>query len=244
MQRKSVIKLVVLISLIAVLMLAFFQFRDVLSLEKLAEQEERLRQLKQSSPLLVFGAAFVLYVAVTGLSLPGATGLSLVYGWFFGWIPGVILVSFASTSGATVAFLLSRYLFRDAIEQKFGERLAAFDRNLEQDGAFYLFTLRLIPAVPFFVINVVMGLTKMKTWTYWWVSQVGMLPGTLVYLYAGSSVPSLRELAETGVGGVLTTNTIIAFVILGLFPITIKKIMDRFRRRDPSDENDDSETNV
>ncbi len=230
MQYKTLVKLLILVALAAVMLLGYFQFRDVLSLENLAEQEGKLREWKNANPVLVLGAAFLLYVAITGISLPGATGLSLVYGWFFGWIPGVVLVSFASTTGATVAFLLSRYLFRDTMDRRFGDRLAAFDRNLEEDGPFYLFTLRLIPAVPFFVINVVMGLTKMKTWTYWWVSQVGMLPGTLVYLYAGSSVPSLRELAETGVGGLLSTNMFIALAILGLFPITVKKIMDRFKR--------------
>ena len=119
-----------------------------------------------------------------------------MYGWYFGLAPAVILVSFASTSGATIAFLLSRYLFRDAIQTRFRDQLAKFNQALQREGAFYLFTLRLIPAVPFFVINVVMGLTPIRTLTFWWVSQVGMLAGTIVYVYAGSTIPSLAHLAD------------------------------------------------
>jgi len=135
------------------------------------------------------------------------------------------LVSFASTAGATVAFLLSRYLFRDALQSRFGDRLAGFNAALESEGAFYLFTLRLIPAVPFFVINVVMGLTPLKTRTFWWVSQLGMLPGTVVYVSAGASVPSLQVLAERGVGGVLSPQLFAAFIALGLFPLIVKSVM-------------------
>ena len=122
--------------------------------------------------------------------------MSLAYGWFFGFVAGMVLVSFASTSGATLAFLMSRYLFRDAFEHRFGHRLKAFKEELARDGAFYLFTLRLIPAVPFFVINVVMGLTNMRVRTFWWVSQLGMLAGTCVYLYAGSSIPSIDQIVD------------------------------------------------
>ena len=161
--------------------------------------------------------------------MPGATGLSLACGWFFGFWQGVLFVSFASTTGATLAFLLSRYLFRDAILNRFGDRLAGFNAALEREGAFYLFTLRLIPAVPFFVINVVMGLTPMRVRTYWWVSQVGMFPGTCVYVYAGSQVPSLKKLADDGIRGILTPQMIGAFILLGLFPIVVKKIMGKLR---------------
>ena len=125
------------------------QFGDALRLENLAKQESQLREVQQRQPLLVYGVAFLVYVLVTGLSLPGATVMTLVYGWYFGWLRGVILVSFASTAGATLAFLLSRYLLRESIQTRFGDRLKAFNENLERQGAFYLFTLRLIPAVPF-----------------------------------------------------------------------------------------------
>lgn len=169
---------------------------DRLSLDYLAQQEQTLRQFQLDYPWLVYVLAFLVYVAVTGLSLPGATALSLLYAWFFGFLPAVVLVSFASTAGATLAFLLSRYFFRDAVQNRFGDQLQSFNQALEREGAFYLFTLRLIPAVPFFVINAVMGLTNIPTRTFWWVSQVGMLAGTCVYVYAGASIPRLQQLAD------------------------------------------------
>ncbi len=169
---------------------------DHLSLDALAERENELRRLHADYPLPVYAAVFCIYVSATGLSLPGATPMSLIVGWYFGFVRGVILVSFASTLGATIAFLLSRHLLRDTIQSRFGHHLRVFNDELNRDGPFYLFTLRLIPAVPFFLINVVMGLTRIRTWTFWWVSQVGMLAGTIVYLYAGSSLPSLSQLAD------------------------------------------------
>ena len=220
-----------LAALIAVLWIAF---RDVLTLENFARHERQLRTLQANHPIFVYGVAFAVYVAVTGVSLPGATVLSLTYAWFFGFVPGVILISFASTAGATLAFLLSRYLFRDSIQRRFGERLHDFNAALERDGAFFLFSLRLIPAVPFFVINAVMGLTSIRTATFWWVSQLGMIPGTLVYVYAGSRVPRLQTLAELGLAAVFTkqqlTQITIALVLLGLFPLVARIVMNLRRK--------------
>ncbi len=221
-------KLVLLALLAALITVGCIQFRDTLTLANLARQESQLRAFQDQHPILVYGAAFLLYVVVTGLSLPGATVLTLAYGWCFGILYGVIFVSFASTTGATVAFLMSRFLFRDAIQGRFGDRLDKFNQSLEREGPFYLFTLRLIPAVPFFVINAVMGLTPIRTRTFWWVSQLGMLAGTVVYVYAGSSVPSLQTLADDGINAVFTpgqlTQIVAAFVLLGLFPLTVRWI--------------------
>ncbi|QDU39291.1 TVP38/TMEM64 family inner membrane protein YdjZ [Maioricimonas rarisocia] len=190
------IKMGVLVAFGAVIAIAYTQFREQLSLDYLAEQESALREFRSGNPILVYGVAFLTYVAVTGLSLPGATGMTLLMGWYFGFWRALVLVSFASTTGATIAFLLSRYLLRETVQRKFGDRLSGFNEALRREGAFYLFTLRLIPAVPFFVINVVMGLTPIRVWTYWWVSQVGMLAGTMVYTYAGASIPTLDQLAD------------------------------------------------
>ena len=205
---------------------AYWQFGDQLSLESLAKQEKALRDYQEANPILVLGVAFLVYVGVTGLSLPGAAPLTLLYGWYFGWLRGVILVSFASTLGATIAFLVSRYLFRNAIQSRFGKQLEKFNESLEKEGPFYLFTLRLIPAVPFFVINAVMGLTKIKTLTFWWVSQLGMLAGTVVFVYAGSSVPNLTELADKGAEAAFTTTQIIqifvAFAFIGILPLAAR----------------------
>lgn len=231
----SLKKLLVLGAVAVLIIVAFVFFGNDLKLENLAKREAQLQQLQDDHPLLVYGAAFAIYVAVTGLSLPGAAGMTLVYGWYFGFLRGLVLVSFASTMGATVAFLLSRYLFRDSIQQRFGERLKAFNEALDREGAFYLFTLRLIPAVPFFVINVVMGLTSLPTRTFWWVSQVGMLAGTAVYVYAGSQVPNLQTLADEGARAVFSGSQLIqitiALALLGVFPIAVKKIMQRVRPR-------------
>lgn len=228
-------KLFILALFVVAVVIAFTQFRDSLTLESLASREDTLRSYQSNAPIAIIGIAFAIYVTVTGLSLPGAAALTLVYAWFFGFPTGLILVSFASTTGATLAFLFSRFLFRDSIERKFGERLKGFNNSLKREGTFYLFTLRLIPAVPFFVINLVMGLTPINTRTYWWVSQLGMLPGTAVYVYAGSQFPSLQELGENGTAGILSPQLVIAFVILGLFPLVVKKLMQRFRSHPGTD---------
>ncbi len=228
--KKSLVpRIIVFVLFLVALAFGLWMFGDSLSLGSLASREAELRQYQANYPVLVYGIALLIYVSVTGLSLPGAAGLTLLFGWYFGFWRGLVLVSFASTTGATLAFFLSRYLFRDTIQNRFGDRLAAFNKSLEQEGAFYLFTLRLIPAVPFFVINVIMGLTPIRPRTYWWVSQLGMLPGTAVFVYAGSSVPNLTTLAEKGVGGILTPQLIVAFVLLGIFPLIVKKVMQRLR---------------
>ena len=204
----------------------YWQFGSYLSLEHLAKQETALRDYQAQNPVLVFAIAFLIYVTVTGMSLPGAAILTLVYGWYFGFSQTLVLVSFASTLGATIAFLFSRYMFRDAIMSRFGDRLDKFNESLEREGPFYLFTLRLIPAVPFFIVNAVMGLTPLKTWTFWWVSQIGMLAGTAVFVYAGSSVPSLATLAEKGVNAAFSpaqmTQILGAFVLMGILPIVAR----------------------
>lgn len=229
------IKAAVLAAVAGVVGIAYTQFGDALSLHSLAQQETQLREFQQQYPWLVYGAAFVLYVTVTALSLPGAAVLTLAYGWYFGFRDGVFLVSFASTAGATAAFLLSRFLFRDAIQNRFGERLASFNESLEREGPFFLFTLRLIPAVPFFVINAVMGLTPIKTRTFWLVSQIGMLAGTAVYVYAGASVPNLQALADNGINAVFQPSQMAqivgAFVLLGTFPLVVRYSMKWFGQR-------------
>ena len=214
-----------LVLMIAIVVVIVVRNREAVSWEVLIERQEALRQAGVDHPWLVFGVAFVLYAAVTGLSLPGAALMTLVYGWLFGFWRGVVLVSFASTAGATIAFLLSRFLLRDAIQTRFRERLVAFNDALAREGAFYLFTLRLIPQVPFFLVNLVMGLTPVRTVTFWWVSQLGMLPGTCVYVSAGASIRSLEALRDRGLSGILTWQLALSFTVLGVFPLVIRKLM-------------------
>ena len=224
------LKKVLLLAVVAGIGSTLYWFlRDVLSLEYLASQEAQMRAWQVDSPMIATMVALVVYVAVAGLSLPGATVLTLVCGWYFGFWHGLLVVSFGSTGGAMVAFLISRYLLRDWIQNRMQERLRRIDEAFALEGAFYLFTLRLVPAVPFFVINAVMGLTKVRASTFWWVSQLGMLPGTAAYVYAGSTVPSLQSLAEDGVGGILSWQMLLAFAIIGVLPLAIKKLVTHFQ---------------
>jgi uncharacterized membrane protein YdjX (TVP38/TMEM64 family) len=232
-RRRGYSKPLMFVGLVAVAVVLWIALRDYLDLEFLSQKEAELRAFQSQHPWMVYGIAFALYVLVTGLSLPGAAPLSLLYAWYFGFFPGVILVSFASTTGATIAFLLSRHFFRDAVISRFGDRLKSFNEHLREDGAFYLLWLRLVPLFPFFVINLVMGLTLLPTRTFWWVSQLGMLPGTMVYVYAGSRVPSLGQLAEQGISSILTPSQLgqlaFAFALLGAFPLIIKHLLGRRR---------------
>ncbi len=200
-------------------------------IDTLADRETQLREVVRDHPVAALVVAFVLYVVVTGLSLPGAAAMSVLYGWLFGFWPALVLVSLASTSGATIAFLLSRYLFGQAIQARYASRLAAFNAAIDRDGAFYLFTLRLIPQAPFFVINAVMGLTRIRTWTFWWVSQLGMLPGTCVFVLAGASAPSLKTVADRGLSSLLDWKLIGALVLLGVLPLAVKKLVEWRPRR-------------
>lgn len=219
-QRRSSWKLkwLVGLSVVAAALLFYWQFGEWLSLERLAAHEQQLLAFRDQYWFWVLVAAFLFYVAVTGASLPGAAVLSLVYAWFLGFWPALFLISFASTLGATLALLLSRYLFRDWVQRRFGQRWQSFDANLQREGAFYLFTLRLIPSIPFFVINLAMGPTRIPVRQFWWVSQVGMLPGTIALVWAGSAAPNLQELAERGVSGILTWPLLGSFVFLSTVP--------------------------
>lgn len=196
---------------------------EEITLARLAEREQQLREAQQSQPVLTVVVAFLVYVLVTATSLPGATVMTLLYGWLFPWWVAMLLTSFASTTGATLAMLLSRYLFREMIQKRYGEPLEKINEELKQEGAFYLFSLRLIPIFPFFVINLVMGLTPIKVWTFWWVSQLGMLAGTIIYVTAGHWAPSLEQLEKQGASALITPQMLISLTLLGLFPPIARK---------------------
>lgn len=221
------LKMAVLASVIVIAGFLYSQYGHALSLDQLAAKEDQLRAYQDANALAGALLAFLVYVTVTGLSLPGAAVLTLCLGWLLGFGKGLLVVSFASTAGATLAFLFSRFLLRESVMNRFGDRLKTVNAALEREGPFYLFSLRLIPVIPFFVINLIMGLTPIRTTTFWWVSQLGMLPATAVYVYAGSTFPSLGELAEKGITGILRPELLIAFAILGLFPLVVKKVFKR-----------------
>ena len=213
-------KIIVLLTVVA-LVAAFYWFdgAQYLSLDV-------FKQWLAENPLEAGAAFFLLYVLVAALSLPGAAIITLLAGAVFGLWWGVLIVSFASTVGATIAFLVSRTLLGDTVNKKFGRHLEKINKGVERDGAFYLFTLRLIPAVPFFVINLVFGLTKIKTWTFYWVSQLGMLAGTVVFVNAGKELGAVEEFS---VSGILTPGIIGAFLLLAAFPYIVRFLMDKYR---------------
>ncbi|HEX8365828.1 MAG TPA: FAD-dependent oxidoreductase [Allosphingosinicella sp.] len=217
-----------LLALIAAAVAAFFALglHHALTLDALKARQAELAALLEARPALLIGGFFLLYVAVTALSLPGAAVMTLAAGAIFGLVTGTIIVSFASTIGASLAFLSSRYLLRDWVRARFGSKAAAIDRGIERDGAFYLLTLRLIPAFPFFLINLAMGLTAMRLVAFALASQAGMLPGTIVYVNAGT------QLARIGSGmDVLSPALLGSLVALGLFPLIARWAVARWRRR-------------
>ena len=218
----------ILIAVIAAAVAAFFIFDlgQYFSLAYLKSQQAALDQYTRANPLLAAGGFFLIYVAVTGLSLPGAAIMTLAAGAIFGLLWGTVIVSFASSIGATLAFLVSRFVLRDGVQAKFGDKLKALNAGIEKDGAFYLFTLRLVPAFPFFVINLAMGLTPIRTGTFYWVSQVGMLAGTIVYVNAGTQIARIETLA-----GILSPTLIASFTLLGIFPLLAKKIVGMVKAR-------------
>ena len=212
--------------LLGILAFGYFDLGRYFSLDYLKASQERFRALYQGHRVSVIAAYMGIYIVVTALSLPGAAVMTLAGGGLFGLGVGTVAVSFASTIGATLACFVSRFLLREWVQSRFRDKLATINAGIEREGAFYLFSLRLVPVFPFFVINLVTGLTRMKLSTFFYVSQLGMLPGTLVYVNAG------RELARIdSLSGILSPGLLISFALLGLFPIAVKKLLAAYRRR-------------
>ena len=224
MKKSKILVLLIVAALIAAFFI--FDWGRYFSIDYFKSQQAVINTYYAANPLQTSLIFFAVYVGVTALSLPGAAILTLVAGAIFGLLWGVVVVSFASTIGATLAFLVARFLLRDSLQAKFGDKLKAFNAGVEKDGGFYLFTLRLVPAFPFFMINVVMGFTTMKAWTFFWVSQIGMFLGTIVFVNAGTELAKITSLK-----GILSPGLIGAFVLLGIFPIIAKKIIDTFKAR-------------
>ncbi len=214
---------VILLLLLGALLAAFIaaDAGQYLHLQALKSHQAALHQHYTQQPLVAIAAFALVYIAVTALSLPGAALLTLLAGALFGIWVGTLLVSFASSIGATLAFLCSRFLLRDWVQNRFADRLKAINQGVEKDGAFYLFSLRLLPIFPFFIVNLLMGLTPIRTGVFYAVSQIGMLAGTLVYVNAGTQLAQLESLS-----GILSPALLGSFILLGLFPFIVKKIME------------------
>ena len=220
-------KTIIILAILA-LIVAFFAFDigSYLSLESIKASQNDITEWQLENPLLVILTFFLIYIAVTALSLPGAAVMTIAAGAFFGLLWGTVLVSFASSIGATLAFLMSRFVLKESIQNKFGDRLKTINKGIEKDGAFYLFTLRLVPAFPFFLINMLMGLSSIKVSTFFIISQIGMLAGTLVFVNAGTQLAQIDSLS-----GILSPGLLISFVLLGVFPLIAKKIISQINKR-------------
>ncbi len=224
MKKSKVLLLLVFLAVISLFFI--YDLQQYLSLEVLKTQQHAMESYRSEHPALTVLIYMLLYIAVTGLSLPGATILTLAGGAVFGLIWGTLIVSFASTIGATLAFLAARFLFQDTVTTHFASRLKIINQGIERDGAFYLFTLRLVPVFPFFMINLTMGLTTLRLWTFYWVSQLGMMAGTIVYINAGTQLAKIDSLA-----GILSPALLASFALLGVFPLAAKKIVETIKAR-------------
>jgi len=225
---KKHLKKILIVLLVIIIVAAFkiLHLDQYLSLSYIKASQERFAALYAQHCVPVVAGYMVIYILVTSLSLPGATVMTLAGGALFGLLAGTFIVSFASTIGATLACIVSRFILRDWVQSKFSEKLKAVNEGIEKEGAFYLFTLRLIPIFPFWLINLVMGLTRIPLRTFYWVSQIGMFPGTLVYVNAGKELAKIDSLS-----GILSPGLIVSFALLGLFPIITKKVFALYTRK-------------
>ncbi|MBM4146333.1 MAG: TVP38/TMEM64 family protein [Nitrospira sp.] len=224
MKLKKIVILIVIAGLIVAVKV--FGLDQYLTLSYLKGSLDTLKALYRDHSLMVIAGYFIIYVLTTSLSLPGASPLGIAGGALFGFWTATVVVSFASTIGATLACLVSRFLLRDWIQNKFGDKIAKINEGIEKEGAFYLFTLRLIPVFPFWLINLAMGVTKMPLFKFYWVSQIGMLAGTMVFVNAGKELAKIES-----VKGILSPSLIISFVLIGIFPITVKKLIAFYRSK-------------
>ena len=224
-QKKIKIGLLILIMLI-IIAFFFYDIQQYATLDYIKAKQQNIFEYYKQNFFFVLVLFIFLYVLVTALSLPVATFLTLLGGALFGFSTGLIIVSFASTIGATLAFLMARFLAQNYVQKYYKKQLSKINKKFKSEGAFYLFALRLVPVFPFFIINVVMGLMTIKTWTFYWVSQLGMLPGTIVYVYAGTQLAQIETFSD-----ITTPSMLIAFALLGLFPLIAKNFV-QFMRKD------------
>ena len=224
MKLKKIVILIVIVGLVVAVKV--FNLDQYLTLSYLKESLATFKALYENHRVLVIAGYFIIYVLTTSLSLPGASPLGIVGGALFGFWVATLVVSFASTIGATLACSVSRFLLRDWIQRKFNDKIAKVNEGIEKEGAFYLFTLRLMPLFPFWMINLVMGVTKMSLFKFYWVSQIGMLPGTMVYVNAGKELAKIESLK-----GILSPGLIISFALIGIFPIAVKKLVALYSSR-------------
>ena len=227
-EKNKQIKILLLIAIFTFVVALFlvFDLQKYLTLEYLKSSKAFFISSYEKNPIFVLGSYFLFYIVITSFSLPGAVWMTLGGGAFFGLFAGTVIVSFASSIGATLSMLIARFLLRDWVQSRFASQMETINSGINKEGGFYLFTLRLVPVVPFLVINLGMGLTSLRTLTFYWVSQIGMLPGTLVYINAGSELAKIESLSD-----ILSPTLIGSFVLLGTFPLVVKKMLTFIAKR-------------
>ena len=223
-QKKTKIGLLILI-ILAVIAFFLFDIQQYAKLDYIKAEQQNIFEYYKQNVFFIMVLFVFLYILVTALSLPVATVLTLLGGALFGFSSGLIIVSFASTIGATLAFLMARFLAQDYVQKNYENQLSKINKKFESEGAFYLFALRLVPVFPFFIINVVMALMPIKTWTFYWISQLGMLPGTIVYVYAGTRLAGIETFSD-----ITSPSMLIVFALLGLFPLIAKNLVQLLRK--------------
>ncbi len=228
MNKPTIKKLILAIVILTIIAIVYSQFGEYASLDYIKSKQTAFKEYYGDNKVLVIGIFFLSYIAVTALSLPGAALMTLLAGALFGVVIGVVVVSFASSIGATCAFLAARFLLGDSLRQKYGEKdmFIRINEGITKEGAFYLFAMRLVPAFPFFLVNLLMSLTSIRTFTFYWASQLGMFAGTIVYVFAGTELADIESL-----GDILSPTLIGAFVAIGLLPFIAKKAVALLRTR-------------
>ena len=225
MTNQIIKSLIIIFFLLSIIAGFFFDFGQYLSFETIKEQHEKLILLIESNFIFYFILFFFIYIIVTAFALPFAAIKTVLAGALFGLIPGVILTSFASSIGSTLCFLMSRFVLRDFVQNKYSKYLDKINKGINEDGIYYLFFLRLSPIFPFFIINLVFGLTKMKTMTFYVISQIGMLIGTVVFVNAGVQLSKISSMSD-----ILSFNLILSFILIGLVPLIIKKLIQIIKK--------------
>jgi len=223
-QKKTKIGLLILI-ILAVIAFFLFDIQQYAKLDYIKAEQQNIFEYYKQNVFFIMVLFVFLYILVTALSLPVATVLTLLGGALFGFSTGLIIVSFASTIGATLAFMMARFLAQDYVQKNYKNQLYKINKKFESEGVFYLFALRLVPLFPFFIINVVMALMPIKTWTFYWISQLGMLPGTIVYVYAGTQLTQIETFSD-----ITSPSMLIVFALLGLFPLIAKNFVQLIRK--------------
>ena len=224
MDKKKIAIIVLFISVVSLFF--YFDVGQYLNLDYIKEQRTAIGEYHNDNPIKTALFYFLCYVLITGVSLPGAGIMTLIGGAIFGLLWGTVLVSFGSMLGATIAFLITRYLFHDYIQKRFGQQLEPINRGVREEGEFYLFTLRLVPIFPFFIINSLMALTPIRTLNFALVSQIGMLPGTIVFVNAGTQLAKIEAAKD-----ILSPALIFSFILLGVFPLIAKRVIAFIKRR-------------